>query len=121
MTVVVLGASPKEDRYSNKAVKLLLEYGHEVIPVHPVAAAVHDLPCIKKLGDITCPVHTLTLYLGPSASTPLQQQIIDLHPQRIIFNPGTENPDLETAARAAGIEVLEACTLVLLKTGRFEE
>jgi Trk K+ transport system NAD-binding subunit len=37
----------------------------------------------------------------------------------IIFNPGAENPNLAKAASAAGIEVVEDCTLVMLQSGTF--
>jgi hypothetical protein len=42
-----------------------------------------------------------------------------LKPERIIFNPGAENPELEALADQAGIKVLEACTLVMLNTRQF--
>jgi len=118
-TVTVLGASNKPDRYSYKACMLLEEHGHKVIPVHPQLQDIEGLKVTKDLSDITEPVDTLTLYLNPQASSELQSKILALKPKRIIMNPGTENPDLATAAKAAGIEVIEACTLVMLKTGQF--
>jgi predicted CoA-binding protein len=45
--------------------------------------------------------------------------ILDIHPKRIIFNPGTTNPELAEMARKAGIEVVDDCLLVMLNTGKF--
>jgi predicted CoA-binding protein len=118
-TVVVLGASPKPERYSNKAVRLLLEHGHRVIPVHPAVAEIESLPVVRSLDRIEGPVDTLTVYLSPSISAPLQSAILKLKPERVIFNPGTENPDLKQALERGGLSVEEACTLVLLNTGQF--
>jgi predicted CoA-binding protein len=118
-TVVVLGASPKPERYSNKAVRLLLEHGHRVIPVHPAIKEIESLPAVRALEHIKEPVDTLTVYLSPSLSAPLQSDILKLKPERVIFNPGTENPELKQALERDGIAVEEACTLVLLNTGQF--
>jgi predicted CoA-binding protein len=117
--VVVLGASPKPDRYSNKAVKLLLEHGHSVVPVHPAAVEIEGLPVSSNLSAVHGPVDTLTVYLSPAHTGSLQSDILALKPGRVIFNPGTENPPLTAALEEAGIRTEEACTLVLLNTGQF--
>lgn len=117
--VVVLGASTNPDRYSNKCVKMLLEFGHEVVPVHPVAPEIEGLKVVPKLNQVTGKVDTLTLYLSPDTLTPMQADIINLNPGRIIFNPGTENPPLMQELRQHGLKVVEACTLVLLRTSQF--
>lgn len=121
MKVVVLGASPKEDRYSNKAVKALLEHGYEVIPVHPQCRKIHGLACARNLGEVAGPVDALTVYLNPERSGQAITEILKLEPRRIILNPGTENAELARQAREQGIAVQEACTLVLLSTGQFEK
>lgn len=118
-TVAVLGASPKEDRYSNQAVKLLLEYAHQVLPVHPTCAEIHGQTCYKNLDAIDRPIDTLTLYVGPARSAPLIDTMLRLQPKRIIMNPGTESEELEHRAQDAGIEVVRGCTLVMLKTRQF--
>ncbi len=117
--VVVLGASPNPDRYSNKAVKMLLEYGHEVVPVHPTADNIEGIETTAKLEQVSGAVETLTLYVSPHTLTPMKDTIIKMRPGRVIFNPGSENPVLIKELRDAGIEVKEACTLVLLRTGQF--
>ncbi|MCJ8331938.1 MAG: CoA-binding protein [Lentisphaeria bacterium] len=117
--VLVLGASPKEERYSNKAVKMLVSDGYGVIPVHPAAKEILGIDCVANLETIDETIDTLTLYLGERISTDLIPQILKVNPRRIIINPGAENPALESAAKEAGIEVIEACTLVLLRTGQF--
>lgn len=118
-TVVVLGASSKPERYSNKAVRLLVEHGHRVIPVHPAIAEIESLPVVHALEHIEDSVDTLTVYLSPAISGPLQSALLKLNPGRVIFNPGTENPELKQALKQSGIAVEEACTLVLLNTGQF--
>jgi predicted CoA-binding protein len=117
--VAVLGASHKPERYSNQAVRMLKEYGHEVVPVTPGRTVIEDLPVAPDLGSIVGPVDTLTLYVGPERSAQLQDAILALKPGRVILNPGTESPDLEKALDGAGIPWLHACTLVLLRTGQF--
>ncbi|RBP40415.1 hypothetical protein DES53_108122 [Roseimicrobium gellanilyticum] len=117
--VVVLGASPNEERYANKAMKMLLEYGHQPIPVNPGFDEILGIKCFKSITDVPGPVDTVTLYLGAARSEPLMADILAAKPKRIIFNPGAENERLAEEARARGIEALEACTLVLLRTGQY--
>lgn len=117
--VVVLGASHKPERYANQAIRLLLEYGHAVVPVHPRLDMAEGLPVVHALGEISGGVDTLTLYVGPERSAPLADAIVKLRPGRVIFNPGTESAELEARLDDAGIPHEEACTLVLLRTGQF--
>jgi uncharacterized protein len=118
-TVVVLGASPKPVRYSFQAVKLLKDKGYRVIPVHPKAQRIEQIPVIQRLDAIQGPVDTLTLYIGPERVRPHIGSIVALAPRRVILNPGAECRELETALRNARIPFEHACTLVLLRTNQF--
>jgi len=73
------------------------------------------------LADIDRPVDTLTMYVGPDRQSSMLDTIVALQPQRIIFNPGSENPAIYPRLRQAGIKVEEACTLVLLSTRQFDQ
>ncbi|UCF02986.1 MAG: CoA-binding protein [Deltaproteobacteria bacterium] len=118
-TVVVLGASPKPERYSNQAVRALVEYGHRVIPVHPLLKKIAGVVAVPALSSVKDPVNTLTLYVGPERGKELLQDMINLGPHRVIMNPGTESDEIEEELNARGIAVLRACTLVMLRTGQF--
>lgn len=120
MNVAVLGASNKPERYSYQAVKLLAEHGHTVFPIHPALPAIDGMLTYKQLGEIPVPIHVLTVYVGPERSNALSAAVLAVRPQRVIFNPGAENPDLSEQLQMAGICVENACTLVLLRTGQFD-
>jgi len=117
--VVVLGASPKPARYSNQAVRLLKDHGYRVIPVHPKVAQIEHLPVVQNLRVIREVIHTLTLYVGPERIEALSTDIIRQNPRRVIFNPGTESSELEHQLRRHGVECIQGCTLVMLRTGQF--
>jgi len=119
-TVIVLGASPKADRYSNKAIKLLTKFGHKVIPVSLAYDTIEGLKNFKSLSEVQEPADTLTLYLGSKQIAPLIPEIVAFKPGRVILNPGTEDERLVAALEEAKIPFLRACTLVLLQTGQFE-
>lgn len=118
-TVAILGASPKPDRYAYKAFELLREYGHRPIPINPAFQEILGEKCHPKISDAPGPIDTVTLYLGEARSNPLIEEIIKAKPRRIIMNPGAENFALAERAEEAGIEVVEGCTLVMLRTGHF--
>jgi predicted CoA-binding protein len=117
--VVVVGASENEERYSNKAMKMLAEYGHNPIPVAPARETILDRKAYGRPSDVVGPVDTVTMYVGPARQQGLIEQIIALEPKRVIFNPGSENPAAYAQLQAAGIEAIEACTLVMLRTRQF--
>jgi uncharacterized protein len=118
-TVVVLGATPKSDRYAYRAMQMLRQYGHRPVPVNPAFDEVLGERCYRSISDVPGPVDTVTMYLGKQRSDPLIDDIVAAKPRRIIMNPGAENDDLARRAEAAGIEPVYDCTLVMLQTGSF--
>jgi len=98
---------------------MLKENGHVPVPVHPSGHTVGDLTAVKSLEDITDPIDTLTVYVNPKVSSGELERVLRLKPRRVIFNPGAENEELARELQEAGIEVVRACTLVMLRTGQF--
>lgn len=117
--VVVLGASNKPHRYAFKAIKMLQEYGHHVLPVHPKLEVIDGLVVKHKLSQIQQTVDTLTVYIGPQRIAPLINDIVQLNPSRVILNPGTESNELELALFHNEITFVKDCTLLMLENGRF--
>lgn len=117
--VVVLGASDKIDRYAFKALKMLIENGYSVFPVNPTIESIDGIAVYKSILDIDQKIHTVTIYMRPQRWSKHLQEIIRLKPVRVICNPGTESSELEKELKDNGIECMEACTLVLLRTNRF--
>ena len=115
---LVLGASSNPGRYSYLAVTRLRGKGHPVVAIGSQQAKAADVEIGTAKQELTG-VDTVTLYLSPIHQKEYYDYILSLHPKRVIFNPGAENPELATLARANGIEPVEACTLVLLNTGQY--
>jgi uncharacterized protein len=115
---LVVGATPNPERYSFLATALLEEKGYAVYPFGIKKGLIHTTAIINE-WPAAGTIDTVTLYLGPNAQTEYFDAIIGLAPRRIIFNPGTENPILASLAAENGIQTIEACTLVLLKTAQY--
>lgn len=115
---IVLGASSKEDRYSNRAVKMLLKNNHDTIALGFENVIVENVQIETEWKQYEN-IDTITLYLNPQRQKEYYDYILNLKPNRIIFNPGTENSELEKLALDKNIKTLEACTLVLLSTGQY--
>lgn len=117
---LVVGATDNPERYAYRAVELLQAKGVPVVPIGIKKGLVFGEEILDlRLKPALKEIHTITLYLGPSNQVEWMDYLIGLQPKRIIFNPGTENFDFFSKAKAAGIEALEACTLVMLTTGQF--
>ncbi len=117
-TTVVIGASPNADRYSYKATISLQNHQHTVYPVGLRKGSINGLEIITDKPALEN-VDTVSLYVGPDNQPYWYDYILSLKPKRIIFNPGTENPEFEKMAADKGIETEEACTLVLLSIKQY--
>ena len=115
---LVLGATPNESRYANLAANRLARSGHSIVNVGLRTGEIAGVP-IEKPETIHSDIDTITLYVGPQHQEGLYNYILDTHPKRIIFNPGTENSELRRMANEKGIETEYACTLVLLSIGQY--
>ncbi|HNF71642.1 MAG TPA: CoA-binding protein, partial [Chitinophagaceae bacterium] len=114
---LVMGASDHPERYSYQAILKLRKYGHPVAGIGRRNGITGDV----SFGTEKEPfqgIDTVTLYLNPLHQQPYYEYLLALRPKRIIFNPGTENPEFEEMAQKQGIQTIEACTLVKLGTGQ---
>lgn len=117
-TTLVLGASENPDRYSYLAINRLRSYGHAVAAVGNSEGKVGDVSFSKERRPFE-DIDTVTLYLNPTRQKDYYDYILSLKPRRIIFNPGTENSELESLALKNDIQPVQACTLVMLGTGQY--
>lgn len=120
MKTVIIGATPNPSRYAFIAAGMLMEYGHEIVPVGIKKGELFGKPILNmREQPHISDVDTITLYIGPDHQPEWYNYLIGLKPRRIIFNPGTENREFEQLAIRNGIEPIEACTLVMLRTGQY--
>lgn len=118
-TVVILGASEKPTRYAYKAMQSLTSHGHHVLLVNPFKSKIEDQHCHDSVCSITEQIDTITLYVNPKRFQDHIDDVIATAPKRVIMNPGTEDDDAEKRLQDEGIEVLRACTLVMLATNQY--
>ena len=115
---LIIGASDNPARYSYLAINKLMANGHPVVAVgrkKGVVAGIHIETGSPYVDDID----TIGLYISPEVQVSYYDYILSLHPKRIIFNPGTENPAFQELAARQGIQGLQACMLVLLSTNQY--
>lgn len=117
---VIVGASSNSGRYAQIAAKMLKEYKHPIIPLGLKGGEVlgETILDIKQKPDLK-DVDTITLYVSPKNLEGWHEYLISLKPKRIIFNPGTENPELIEMAKAKNIEPVIGCTLVMLRSNQY--
>jgi predicted CoA-binding protein len=116
--VVVLGASPNPERFSYKAVQRLVRHHHQVVAIGKRKGLIDDIPIITGQPPLEG-VHTVTMYLAPYHQGEIFDYVLALRPKRVIFNPGTESPELEEWLESYNIEIVHDCTLVMLSNGTF--
>ena len=115
---LVLGASPKPERYSYTAVKKLISSGFPVIAVGLRAGEIAGVRIQKLFPDVSN-IHTITLYVGSKNLVVYFDYILKINPRRVIFNTGTENSEFENTLINQGIQVVRGCTLIMLPNGTY--
>lgn len=120
-SVLVIGASIKPTRYSNKAVLALKDKGHQVFAIGRSNGDINGVVIQDSFEDLEkdLKIHTISMYLREVHQAEYELAIITLKPKRVIFNPGAENSGLYSKLKKEGIEVVNACTLVMLSIGNF--
>ncbi|HZY81020.1 MAG TPA: CoA-binding protein [Cyclobacteriaceae bacterium] len=117
---VIIGATPNPSRYAYIAAKFLRDKKEEFVPVGIKKGEVQGQPILQITDKpAITDVDTVTMYIGPQRQPPWYDYILSLKPRRIIFNPGSENPEFAELLESKGVEVIEACTLVMLRTNQF--
>jgi predicted CoA-binding protein len=122
---LVLGASLKSNRYSHFAVQKLKKYNHEVYAVGLRPGVIDEVEvdtfkdAFAKAQKHKSHFHTITLYVSPKHQEAYFEYILGLNPKRVIFNPGTENPEFYKLLKERKIDYEVACTLVLLSTNQY--
>jgi uncharacterized protein len=117
-TTLVIGASTKPWRYSHKAIKALRYHKHNVVAIGLREGKIDDVNITRDL-PVGIIIDTVTMYIGAARQKSFYDFLINLKPRRVIFNPGAENDELAEKLSANGIEILEACTLVMLAHGQY--
>lgn len=117
-TTLVIGASLKPWRYSHKAIKALQQHKHNVIAIGLREGSIDDVLISRDL-PVGKNIDTVTMYIGAARQKPYYDYLVNLKPGRVIFNPGAENDELSEMLLVNKIEVIEACTLVMLATGQY--
>ena len=115
---LVLGASDNPSRYSYLAIRKLRSKQHPVEAIGRADTQVEDVRITREKSAMA-DIDTVTIYLSPAHQREYYDYILSLHPKRIIFNPGAENPELADLAKKNNIQPMEACTLVLLSTDQY--
>jgi predicted CoA-binding protein len=115
---LIIGATPNPSRYAYLAAGMLASKGHDIVNIGIKKGEVSGVQ-IEEAGLIHKDIDTITLYIGPQLQTQYYDYILQTAPRRVVFNPGTENRELESLLSFNGIEPVRACTLVLLSTGQY--
>lgn len=120
MKTLVVGASENPNRYSYRAIKSLVNHGHEVVGISNRPGKVDEVVFLTEHAPLS-DVHTVTLYINPSIQEEYEDYLISLKPKRVIFNPGSENNSFIEKLQLNDIEPVIACTLVMLNTNQYEK
>ena len=90
MTTLIVVASNKPHRISNQAIHLLKAHGNDIVLVHPVLKEIEGLAVLPSVKDVKQKIDTVTMYVNAARSSEMLDDLLNLKPQQIIFNPGSD-------------------------------
>ena len=111
-TIAIIGASTDRRKYGNKAVRAFRDGGWTVYPINPKAETIEGLPCYASIRDVPRPIDRVSIYIAPFFGKKLLPDIAATQPGEVFFNPGSEDEELLKKAREAGLNVVQACSIV---------
>lgn len=112
-TIAIIGASPNRSKYGNRAVRAFAKLGYEVYPVHPSAAAIEGQPAYRSILDVPVALlDRISIYLPPEVGLGIIDDVARKPAKEVWLNPGAESPELIDKARALGLNVIVACSIV---------
>ena len=77
-TWAVVGLSNNSERAAYRVSKLLIEKGHQVIPVHPKAETVHGQKGYAKLSDIPFAVDVVDIFVNSELAGEVVDSAIEI-------------------------------------------
>lgn len=111
-SIAIVGASTDRSKYGNKAVRAFLQGGWTVYPVNPSADEVEGLRCYTSIADIPVPIDLISMYVPPKVGRHMLTDIVEKAPKEFFLNPGSEDEELVVEAKAAGLDPIQACSIV---------
>lgn len=112
-TVAILGASADRAKFGNKAVRAFHRQGWRVFPVNPKAAEIEGLPAYASIRDVPGRLDMVSVYLPPGVLLPLLPEIAAEGCDELWLNPGTDSEEVQAEAARLGLNVIQACSIVV--------
>ncbi len=115
---LIIGASNNPERYAYKAAVQLMKHNHPIVPIGIKKGETNGVEIINEMVPVI-DIDTITMYINPELQKSYYDYILSINPKRVIFNPGTENAELENLLKEKKIEYVEGCTLVMLASNLY--
>ena len=113
-TVAVIGASSNRSKYGNKALRAYAAEGRTVYPINPNEEQIEGLKAYASVLDVPGPIDMATFYLPPKWGLAAADDVIEKGIPVVYLNPGAESPELVEKLQNAGVEVIQACSIVAI-------
>ena len=116
----VAGASTQAHKYGHKVFVALIDSGRNTYPLNPTADEVHGHTAFATIAELPEIPDSLSIVTPPSVTRQVVANAIEAGVKNIWMQPGAEDEEASAAARAAGLNVVDdgSCLLVLLARGK---
>ncbi|MBY0522176.1 MAG: CoA-binding protein [Gemmataceae bacterium] len=121
LTAAIIGASAQRHKYGNMAVRAFARQGYDVYPIHPRADSIEGRRAYPSILDVpVANLDIISIYLPPDLGLTIIDDVAKKGAREVWLNPGAESPELVDRARALGLNVIVACSIVGIGTSPYQ-
>lgn len=111
-TVAVIGASSRRYKYGNKALRAFVQQGYTVIPINPNETEVEGQKTFGSVLDVPGPIDLATVYVPPEIGVRVMDELARKQIPEVWLNPGADGDEVVARAKALGLNVIQACSIM---------
>ncbi len=113
-SVAVIGASSNRHKFGNKALRAYAARGYTVFAINPHETHVEGYPAYPSVLDVPEAIDMASLYVPPAVGVRVLDEIVRKGIPEVWLNPGADGDEVLERARALGVHVIQACSIIAI-------
>ena len=111
-TVAIVGASKHRHKYGNKALRAFERQGYTVVPINPHETEIEGHRAYHSVLDFPGTIDMATVYVHAAAGVTVMEELARKGVAEVWLNPGADEDEVVERARALGLNVIQACSIL---------
>lgn len=115
--LALAGASRSGKKFGNAILRELVSRGYDVVPIHPEAAELEGLRCVRDLASVAGRADGVVVVTHPGEAARLVAEAGAAGIPRVWLQQGAGSPEAAEEARKAGVALVQGHCLLMFLDG----